>query len=941
MDHKIDLLHHQLADLQAENALLRRRLEAPQPQSTQAALHQSEEKFRLAFQTSPDSINFNRLSDGMYLDINEGFTKLTGYTHAEAVGRTSVDLNIWYDSKDRERLVQALMGHGYVENFESRFRRKNGQIGIGLMSARILNMNGERVILSITRDITDRKIMEEALQKSEEQYRSIFENAIEGFFQSTPEGRFIRVNRAFAKMCGYASPEEMVSAIRDIGEQHYGCRKDRERFLALLNEKGAVESFEHTARRKDGTAFWVSVSARVVRDSNHQILYYEGSHVDIDERKRAEGRLVDAEEQYRSLFDTSTNAILIRNRAGIITMANRAAATLLNAEKLDDLIGRNYLDLVHPEDRLLSVQRIEKIFEMAAGPSGSVQKEMETIRPREHRMVSLAGGIIDVESTGVAFSYKEEFFIQGIFRDITERKQAEEKLRETERKYRELAESLPQVIFEIDSNGKLVYLNHTGYELFGYSPEDVANGFSVLEAFVPDDRERVVQDILTSIQGRRLGRQEYTAVKKSGAQFPVAVHANRVLEDQTTTGLRGILIDLTPTRIAEEEKKKLENQLQQAQKMEAIGALAGGIAHDFNNILSAIIGYTELAMLNEGAEHCADELKEALAAANRAKDLVKQILAFSRQTDEDRMPVRVALIVKEAVKFLRATIPSTIEIKARIDERSGAVLANSVELHQIIMNLFTNAQHALGERAGLVEVEVQGAEIDAAQKSDLIGMQAGACVRISVRDTGSGMSPEVMERIFDPYFTTKEKGVGTGLGLAVVHGIVKKYGGAIQVESKPGQGTVFHVFLPKADVAAPTQTELTKPIMGGSEKVLLVDDEQMLASVGQQALQRLGYEVVSRTSPIEALELFKAKPGHFDVVITDQTMPGMTGDALARELMNIRPGIPVIICTGYSQAIDAERAATIGIKAFVMKPILIHDLADAVRKALGREKASR
>jgi PAS domain S-box-containing protein len=565
---------------------------------------------------------------------------------------------------------------------------------------------------------------------------------------------------------------------------------------------------------------------------------------------------------------------------------------------------------------------------------------METIRPREHRMVSLAGGIIDVESTGVAFPYKEEFFIQGIFRDITERKQAEEKLRETERKYRELAESLPQVIFEIDSNGKLVYLNQTGYELFGYSPEDVANGFSVLEAFVPDDRERVVQDILTSIQGRRLGRQEYTAVKKSGAQFPVAVHANRVLEDQTTTGLRGILIDLTPTRIAEEEKKKLENQLQQAQKMEAIGALAGGIAHDFNNILSAIIGYTELAMLNEGAEHCADELKEALAAANRAKDLVKQILAFSRQTDEERMPVRVALIVKEAVKFLRATIPSTIEIKARIDERSGAVLANSVELHQIIMNLFTNAQHALGERAGLVEVEVQGAEIDAAQKSDLIGMQAGACVRISVRDTGSGMSPEVMERIFDPYFTTKEKGVGTGLGLAVVHGIVKKYGGAIQVESKLGQGTVFHVYLPKADVAAPTQTELTKPIKGGSEKVLLVDDEQMLASVGQQALQRLGYEVVSRTSPIEALELFKAKPGHFDVVITDQTMPGMTGDALARELMSIRPGIPVIICTGYSQAIDAERAATIGIKAFVMKPILIHELADAVRKALGREKAS-
>jgi len=1068
MKNERELLRRQIAELQDENSRLRRTLEAIQKEGSANELRQSEEKFRLAFRTSPDSINFNRLSDGKYLDINEGFTKLTGYTREEAVGRTSVDLDIWYESRDRERLVQALMSHGYVENFESRFRRKNGQIGIGLMSARILTMNGEQVILSITRDITDRKKIEEelrenllflrqiekiariggwktniktdelkwtegvhhlvevpldhqprlerdlafydpesipiikdaltrtladgtpfvvhakmithtgkrlhaevrglqqivegektsvvgtlqdisdrvqaqeALQKSEEQYRSIFENAIEGFFQSRPEGRFIRVNRAFAKMCGYASPEEMVAAIRDIGGQHYGCRKDRERFLSLLNEKGAVENFEHTARRKDGSTFWVSVNARAVKDDDNRILYYEGSHVDIDGRKKAEKRLMDAEQQYRSLFDTSTNAILIRNRTGIITMANRAAATLLAADKPDDLIGRSYLDLVHPEDRLLSAQRIEKIFQMAADPHRFDQWDMDAIRPREHRMATLTGGVVDVESTGVAFPYKGEIFIQGIFRDTTERIRAEDKLRETERKYRELAESLPQVIFEIDSNGKLVYLNHTGYELFGYSPEDVANGFSVLEAFVPEDRERIVRDILTSVQGQRLGRQEYTAVKKSGAQFPVAVHANRILEDQTTTGLRGILIDLTPTRIAEAEKKRLEIQLQQAQKMEAIGALAGGIAHDFNNILSAIIGYTELAMLNEGAEQCAGELKEALAAANRAKDLVKQILAFSRQTDEERMPVRVALIVKEAVRFLRATIPSTIEIRARIDEKSGAVLANSVELHQIIMNLCTNAQHALvGEPSGRMEVDVQSAEIDTTQRNELIGLQIGSYVRISVRDTGSGMSPEVIERMFDPYFTTKEKGVGTGLGLAVVHGIVKKYDGVIQVESELGKGTVFHIYLPKADIMAPAQTELPKPIMGGSERVLLVDDEPMLAAVGQQALQRLGYAVVSRTSPIEALELFKAKPGHFDLVITDQTMPGMTGDALARELMSIRPGLPVIICTGYSQNIDAERATQLGIRAFVMKPILIHELAAAVRKALGRETPSR
>ena len=238
--------------------------------------------------------------------------------------------------------------------------------------------------------------------------------------------------------------------------------------------------------------------------------------------------------------------------------------------------------------------------------------------------------------SGARFNFSESFS------DITERKQVEEKLRETEKKYRELADSLPQVIFEVDLNGTLTYINHNAYVLFGYTQEEIAKGFNVLEAFIPEDRERVALDIMLNIQGQKLGRQEYTAVRKDGTKFPVSVHANRVLRGQTATGVRGILIDLTATKRAEEEKKKLEIQLQQAQKMEAIGALAGGIAHDFNNILSAIIGYTELAMLNEGAEHCTAELKEALIAANRAKDLVKQILAFSRQTDEERMPVRVA-----------------------------------------------------------------------------------------------------------------------------------------------------------------------------------------------------------------------------------------------------------------------------------------------------------
>ena len=284
-------------------------------------------------------------------------------------------------------------------------------------------------------------------------------------------------------------------------------------------------------------------------------------------------------------------------------MANRAAVNLLAAEREEDLLGKTYLEFVHPEDRPLSAARIRRIFEIAADPDSVTKLDAATIRPREHRMVTLRGDTIDVESTGVAFHYKGDFHIQGIFRDITDRRRAEDKLRETEKKYRELAESLPQVIFEIDAQGNLVYLNQKGYDLFGYTPADLAGGFNVLDAFVPEDRERVARNIAFSLQGHRQGKNEYTVMRKDGTTIPVEIHAERVLHENTAIGIRGVLLDLTPNRRAQEERERLEAQLQQSQKMEAIGALASGIAHDFNNILSAMIGYTELALLNDPAEH--------------------------------------------------------------------------------------------------------------------------------------------------------------------------------------------------------------------------------------------------------------------------------------------------------------------------------------------------
>jgi PAS domain S-box-containing protein len=922
MNYRYGHLDRQPDEIETENLRFQHKQEPSHKINPEIALRQSEEKFRLAFHTSPDSINFNRLSDGMYIDINEGFTKLTGYTREDAIGKSSIDLNIWYDPKDRERLIKSLQSDGYVENLEAKFRRKNGQIGVGLLSARVLRLNQEEVILSITRDITERKQVEDALRESEDRYHQLFNASTDAILVRIGE-TVIHANSAALKLFRAHDISDLVGK-RYLDLVHPDDRPESaERLRKSMGGDWIIPPREHRLITLDGLVIHVESTGVPIKYQGE--IHHFGMFRDITDRKRAEERLRESDKQYRQIVESSTDAILVRS-GDVIIYANPAAVRLFRASHIKEIIGKSYLGFVHSDDRPESIERIKKgINDKWIAP------------PREHRMVALDGQVLHVESTGVPIQFKGETQLFGVLRDITERRQVDQKLRETERKYRELAESLPQVIFEVDSRGNLIYLNQTGFALFGYTPEDLAKGFNVLEAFIPEDRERIASDIILNVQGQKLGRQEYTAVKKDGTKFPVGVHANRVVREQTATGVRGLLIDLTPTKRAEEEKKKLEIQLQQAQKMEAIGALAGGIAHDFNNILSAIIGYTELAMLNEGAENCTAELNEALIAANRAKDLVKQILAFSRQTDEDRMPVKVAIVAKEAVKFLRATIPATIEIKTDIDDKSGAVLANSVELHQIIMNLCTNAQHAIGERAGLLEVDVQNKEIDLSQKNDLIELEVGSYVRISVKDTGYGMTPDVMKRIFDPYFTTKEKGVGTGLGLAVLHGIVKKYGGAIKVESVLGKGSTFHIYLPKADIAAPINTEQPKIPMGGSERILFVDDEKMLVDIGQQALQRLGYDVVSRTSPIEALELFKAKPDFFDLVITDKTMPGMTGDALAKELISMRPNLPVIICTGYSQTVDHERAKQIGIKAFVMKPILINEIAAAVRKVLDNE----
>ncbi|MBA3012615.1 MAG: response regulator [Desulfobacula sp.] len=512
-----------------------------------------------------------------------------------------------------------------------------------------------------------------ALIESEKKYRGIFENAVEGFFQSTPQGRFISVNPAFAKMLGYDSPQEVVDKIFDIASQYYADPKDRELYRQLLQTSGKVENFEFRARRKDGSEIWVSNSTRAHFDLEGKILRYEG-------------------------------------------------------------------------------------------------------------------------------------FVQ----DISGRKQAAA------------------------------------------------------------------------------------------------------------------------------EKEKLEAQLRQAQKMESLGTLAGGIAHDFNNILYPLIGFAE--MLQEDLPQDSPEqssITEVLSAAFRAKELVKQILAFSRKGDLVLQPVRLQSILEEALKLLTSSLPKTIDIQTQINADCGMVVADATQIHQVIMNLVTNAYHAMQTSGGTLTVVLEQTTVDAAP-SGTVDVLPVPYAFLKIMDTGTGIPKEEMDKIFDPYFTTKETGKGTGLGLSVVQGIIKSCKGEIRIYSEAGKGTQVHVYLPiQEKTIAPMVPSAIEPIQVGAERILLVDDEEAIVKMAQKMLERLGYHVTSRTRSMEALEVFKADPDQFDVIITDMTMPDMTGIQLAREMKVIRANIPVIICTGFSDQINKENSRQMGIQGYLSKPVVQSELAKTIRDVLG------
>jgi PAS domain S-box-containing protein len=656
-------------------------------------------------------------------------------------------------------------------------------------------------------------------------------------------------------------------------------------------------------------------AALIATATGERLARYLSSRLPVAERL-----LEESEEKYRSMIEHAHDLIWALDQQGNVTYFNRRSEEV-SGYKLSEWLGQSFVPMLNPDD----VPRIQEILVKVL--NGEPQ-EFEAA-------VYRADGshfMLDVTSTPEYMS-GDVVGIVNFGKDITERKQADEILRRLEK----AVEMSAEVIFMTDTHGTFTYVNPAFTELYGYTSEEVLGKTTprILKSGLTD--AEIYTEFWNSLLAKRIVRRELINHTKDGKNITVEVSVNPVVDErEEIEGFLAVQRDISERNRAREERQKLEAQLRQAQKLETIGTLAGGVAHDFNNILTPIMVYAEMAAKRLSGDHATrSDLEHVIAGANRAKDLVKQILTFSRQTESERIVIELSSIVKEALKLLKASFPSTIAIEADIQTGCGEVLADPSQIHQLLMNLCTNAFHAMREKGGVLRVTLESVTVTEEAARMIPAISAGEFVRLTVADTGCGMDERTQERIFEPFFTTKKVGEGTGLGLSVVHGIVTSYDGAITTQSEVGKGTLFEVYLPRMRAIHGTKIVEETAVVGGHEQILVVDDEPEVANVLKDVLEELfGYMVTVRTSSVDALELLRNVPNRFDLVITDLTMPHLTGDHLAREIQTFRKDLPVILMTGFSEATDEERCRQLGIAGFLLKPPLSADLARMVRNVL-------
>ncbi|MBN1957011.1 MAG: PAS domain S-box protein [Desulfuromonadales bacterium] len=737
----------------------------------------------MVFSTSPDPIALTRIDDGTYLDVNEGFVNLSGYTKEQLIGKSSLEMNIWRNHRDRSRFVANLLEKGRVENFETEFVGRSGRVIYGLMSGRIIEIDGEKLLLTITRDITTRKL-------TEEKYSTLINEANIGIcLAEANSGEILDVNNAFLQMMEY----------------------DRDEVIGQSQAKFEAAPISHG-----------SVTAGFVEHRDHA--------------------------------------------------------------------------------------------------SGEV---------RTRRMRTKSGKILEVDIKASRLKISDEDLLLGFFQDVSERKNTLELLRNSEIRFKDMTNLLPEAVYETDLNLKVTYANLKALELFGYEESDLESGLYVTSLIAPEYVDFSHLRVQRIFSGKSTESQEYQCLKKDGTVFPVLLHSDAIFNDGKPVGLRGVIIDLTQRKQDEEELLKLR-------KLESIGVLAGGVAHNFNNSLAAIIGSLEMAKRKiDQPDKVRHFLDTATKASFRARDLVSQILKFSRQEEKAHVPINLPHVVEETLALVSSTLPAT----TRLNYRTAADLfirGDSSQIQECLLNLCNNAVQAMAEE-GEIDIRLQTVSLEQVDIPSHYECRPGHYVQLSVKDTGCGMEQKTLEKIFDPFFTTKGIGEGTGMGLATVQGLVNQHGGLIKVRTKIGKGSTFELYFPLIETPRSQQAE--KEVVDPSshrERILFIDDDETLTDLGHEILTDLGYRVSVSLSGREGLEIFASKPNDFDLLITDQTMPGLTGKELIFQVKKIRPDIRTILLTGYSSKIDKEQAEQAGIDAFCMKPLSVSELSQTIESILNR-----
>lgn len=709
---------------------------------------------------------------------------------------------------------------------------------------------------------------------------------------------------------------------------------DRQRALSFsieATQRGEDHEFEYRAVRPDGKIVRIKNVVTVLAESGIPT-ELTGIMLDVSEVKPVDQVPCDSEAMLRAVLESSPVCNkLVSPDSKLLYMSGMGVKALKIAD-IHSYYGKPYPLEEWPE---FICEPLKEHLDRAIGGEAC----------------SVEAPVLDTDENMIWFYHNFEpvfddkghvKYVVAASISVSKRRRAEQELRDSETRLRAVLESSPVGIELISLDSKLLYMSPAGVENLKIPDIELFYGSSYPPAFYSEEmRKPLVEGLAKTMAGEEVVI-ECPVIDTEGNEI---WHLTRFVPARDEVGeikyVVGASIDITKRKQVEQERKELEAKLCRVHKMEAIGTLAGGIAHDFNNILGAILGYSEMAMEDspEGSRVRA-HMEQILKAASRAKDLVRQILTFSRRGESEAKAVQINRVVEETVELLRASLPSTIEIREALGVEPGCVWADPTQIHQVVMNLCTNASDAMREEGGVLEVRVGEVEVDSERAAGNPNLESGNYVTLSISDGGHGMDEETKARIFEPFFTTKDVGEGTGLGLATVHGIVIGLGGDIAVESEPQKGTTLHVFLPRTGADATSAASELEPAPGGNERILLVDDEAALTEMGQESLEHLGYSVSSWTTSVGALEAFRTHPDQFDLVITDQTMPTMSGMGLAGELIRIRSGIPIILVTGFSETIRPEDAFAIGIREYLMKPVPGHELARVVRRVLDEERSA-